>query len=123
MEAGMIATLVIGSLLTTGAVVGVASTNGDMMQGTMDGGPVGGWHHSMGHGMMHDHDEHDECEEHMEEWEHEYCEEYEEECEDWENGSLEEMHEECEEHMEERENEHSFDDEDHEEHDHCGMMG
>jgi len=111
MEAGMIATLVIGSLLTTGAVAGIASTNGDMMQGTTDGGHMGGWFHSMGHGMMHDHDEHEECEEH------------EEEHEDWENGNHEGMHEECEEHMEERENEYSFDDEDHEEHDHCGMMG
>ncbi|MCJ2557115.1 MAG: hypothetical protein LN415_08440 [Candidatus Thermoplasmatota archaeon] len=116
MEAGMIATLVIGSLLTTGAAAGIASTNGDMMQGTHMGGM-----YDFG---SHDHEEmHEECEEHMEDWEHEYCEEYEEECEDGENGNFEEMHEECEEHMEERENEHSFDDEDHEEHDHCGMMG
>lgn len=72
METGMIATLLIVSLLTTGAVVGIASVSGDMMQGTTGNGHMGGWFHSMDHGMMHDDDDHDECEEHMEEWEHEH---------------------------------------------------
>lgn len=76
METGMIATLVIGSLLTTGAVAGVAM-NGDMMQGMH----IGDTHHGM-------HDP-EECEEHMEEWEHEYCEEH---IEEWTEHSFEDDH-------------------------------
>lgn len=124
METGIIATLVIGTLLTTGAVVGITSMNGGMTQGADTcGGHASGMHHSTGDGMMHNHEMHGEmhehCEEHMEEWEHEHCEEHEEGCEEWEheNEAYKEMH------HEEWEEEHPFEEDEIEEHGHCGMMG
>lgn len=104
MESGLLATLIIGSLIGTGAVAGTVAMNGNMMQGDMtsggmmDGGMMGGMMNGMGdggytsEGMQHRHEEmhchgdnegfeHDEdCQEHRYEefeehqWMHEHCE-------------------------------------------------
>jgi hypothetical protein len=111
MESGLIMAILLSSVVGTGAVAGVATMNGGMMQNDMNNGGMmsggdwgtGGMHHM--HGEMHcdQYGEHDEHEEECGEHELEECEEYQ-----W-------RHQHCEEEM----TEHEEDEHD----DGCGMMG
>lgn len=103
METGTVAMLMIGSLLATGTVFGVAMGGG--MMGT-NGHMIGaGGHMTYSTNMDHMQGDHEDCDQLMEDWEHEHCEEF-EECELEEHAWTD-----CAEHV----------GHDHEDHGHCGM--
>ncbi|MFQ6060327.1 MAG: hypothetical protein ACE5KV_03380 [Thermoplasmata archaeon] len=116
MPSGWTVALLVSSLLGTGAVVGVATMNGEMMQGhMMGGGPMmGSGHSDCQMESINDACEGMHCGSHHEL--HEGCEEHEyRECEGYQRN-----HQNCEEEMEEQ-SDHL---EEHEEgHHSCGVMG